>query len=56
MTYELHFKDLALKEWKKLDASIQVKAKFSNRKLPGAISNSFLMLSDKIYKLFFLIV
>ena len=27
MTYELHFKDLALKEWKKLDASIQAQFK-----------------------------
>ena len=36
MTYELHFKDLALKEWKKLDTSIQSQFK---KKLTERLEN-----------------
>ncbi len=36
MIYELHFKDLALKEWEKLDRSIQVQFK---KKLAERLEN-----------------
>ena len=53
MSYELHFKSQALKEWKKLDAPLQIqfKKKLAQRVLNPKVASDKLHGYDNVYKI-----